>query len=74
MIKAASKKTQVIVSTQSPALVDNFEPEDVIVVNRQEGASTFKRLEKKELSHWLEDYSLGDLWRKNIVAGGPVHE
>jgi len=74
LIKAASQKTQVIVSTQSPALVDNFEPEDVIVVNREKGASTFKRLEAKELTHWLEDYSLGDLWRKNIVAGGPVHE
>ncbi|MBW8034299.1 MAG: AAA family ATPase [Planctomycetes bacterium] len=74
LIKAASQKTQVIVSTQSPALVDNFEPEDVIVVNREKGASTFKRLEAKDLTHWLEDYSLGDLWRKNIVAGGPVHE
>lgn len=74
LIKAASQKTQVIVSTQSPALVDNFEPEDVIVVNRENGASTFKRLEAKDLTHWLEDYSLGDLWRKNIVAGGPVHE
>ena len=74
LIKTASQKTQVIVSTQSPALVDNFQPEDVIVVNREKGASTFKRLDEKELTHWLEDYSLGDLWRKNIVAGGPVHE
>ena len=74
LIKVASKKTQVIVSTQSPALVDNFEPEDVIVVNRENGASTFKRLEAKDLTHWLEDYSLGELWRKNIVVGGPVHE
>jgi len=74
LIQAASEKTQVIVSTQSPLLIDNFEPEDIIVVNRENGASTFKRLNTKELSHWLEDYSLGELWRKNIVAGGPVHE
>ena len=71
---AASKKTQVIFSTQSPHLIDNFNPDDIIVVNRVNGASTFKRLNSKELSHWLEDYSLGELWRKNIVAGGPVHE
>ena len=74
LIQAASERTQVIVSTQSPPLVDNFSPEDIIVVRREDGASTFKRLDSKELSHWLDDYSLGDLWRKNIVAGGPVHE
>lgn len=74
LIQATSKKTQLIVSTQSPALVDYFEPENIIVVNRKKGASVFERLNKRELSSWLEDYSLGDLWRKNIVAGGPVHE
>jgi len=74
MIQAASRKTQVIISTQSPALVDCFKPEDIVVVNRKDGATTFERLPKEGLNSWLEDYSLGDLWRKNIVAGGPVHE
>ncbi len=74
LIQATSQKTQLIVSTQSPPLVDYFEPENVIVVNRKKGASTFKRLKRKELKNWLEDYALGDLWRKNIVSGGPVHE
>jgi predicted ATPase len=74
LIQASSGRTQIIVSTQSPPLIDNFSPEDIIVVSREKGASTFKRLDAKELSHWLDDYSLGDLWRKNIVTGGPVHE
>lgn len=74
LIEATSKKTQLIISTQSPSLVDYFEPEDIIVVNRKEGASVFNRLNKDDLSSWLEDYSLGDLWRKNIVTGGPDHE
>jgi len=74
LIQAASKKTQVIVSTQSPHLIDNFKPAEIIIVNRENGASTFKRLDEKELSHWLQEYSLGELWRKNIVAGGPAHE
>ena len=74
LIAATSKKTQLIISTQSPSLVDCFEPENIIVVNRKEGASVFNRLNKDELSSWLEDYSLGDLWRKNIVTGGPAHE
>ncbi len=74
LIEAASNRTQLIISTQSPALVDNFEPEDIIVVDRKKGASVFTRLDKEELSSWLEDYSLGDLWRKNVIAGGPTHE
>jgi predicted ATPase len=74
LIEAASQKTQVIVSTQSPALIDYFSPESIIVVVRENGESKFKRLNEKQLAHWLDDYSLGDLWRKNIIAGGPVHE
>ncbi len=74
LIQSSSKRMQIIISTQSPALVDNFNPEDIVAVNRKDGASTFQHLNKDELSLWLEDYSLGDLWRKNIVIGGPVHE
>jgi len=74
LIQSAAKRTQLIIATQSPHLIDNFDPKDIVVVNRDNGASTFKRLEANELSEWLEDYSLGDLWRKNVVAGGPVHE
>lgn len=74
LIQSASKRMQIIISTQSPALVDNFNPEDIVVVNRKDGASTFERLNERELSLWLEDYSLGDLWRKNVIAGGPAHE
>lgn len=74
LIQAAAEKTQVIVSTQSPAFVDYFEPENIIVVNRENGASTFRRLNQSELSEWLDDYSLGELWQKNIVTGGPLHE
>jgi predicted ATPase len=74
LIEATSQKTQLIVSTQSPALVDYFEPEDIIIVNRSQGASIFKRLNKSELSEWLSDYSMGELWRKNIIMGGLVYE
>ena len=74
LIKSASGETQVIISTQSPALVNNFEPEDIVIVDRKDGASTFTRLNKKELNNWLEEYALGELWVKNIFSGGPVHE
>lgn len=74
LIKDASKKTQVVISTQSPALLNNFDPENIIIVDRINGASTFKNLDSSELKLWLDDYSLGELWQKNIFSGGPVCE
>ena len=74
VIQAVSSKTQVLISTQSPALVDCFNPKDIVVTTRKNGSSTFERLNPEELSLWLEEYSLGELWRKNIVTGGPVYE
>lgn len=68
---AAGKGCQLIVSTQSVDLISSFEPEDVIVVDREDGQSVFHRLNSDDLSSWLEDYSLGDLWRKSVVGGQP---
>ena len=74
LIQVAAKRTQVIVATQSPLLIDQFGVEDIIVVNREDGASTFQRLKEDDFSVWLEDYSLGELWSKNVIKGGPVYE
>jgi len=74
LIQVASKRTQLIVATQSPALIDQFAIEDIIVVNRENGASTFKRLKEEDFSEWLKSYSVGELWAKNVIVGGPVYE
>ncbi|MBC7819615.1 MAG: AAA family ATPase [Planctomycetaceae bacterium] len=74
LIQSASERTQVIISTQSPTLLDFFQPEQVIVVNRDKGHSNFERLDEQQLSQWLEEYSVGELWQKNVVRGGPTHE
>jgi predicted ATPase len=74
LLKQAATRTQVIVSTQSAPLLDYFEPEDVIVVDRKDGASNFGRVDKTQLAEWLDQYSLGELWQKNVIEGGPVHE
>lgn len=74
LIQYASKRTQLIVATQSPALIDHFGVEDVIVVNRKKGASTFERLQEKDFNIWFETYSVGELWSKNVISGGPVNE
>ena len=62
---------QVIVSTQSAPLLSEFAPEDVIVVERAQGQSSFRRLESGNLSDWLQEYSLGELWQKNVLGGRP---
>ncbi len=72
LIQAASAKTQVIVATQSTAFVDCFEPENIVVVERDGRASTFRRLENtQELQEWLKEYSLSELWEKNVIGGRP---
>jgi predicted ATPase len=62
---------QIIISTQSAQLLNEFEPTDVVVVERTDGESTFRRLEPADLSEWLEDYTLGELWLKNLLGGRP---
>lgn len=71
MFGKASYNTQILISTQSSSFLDNFDPEDVIVVNRQGKESHFKRLDSPELADWLDEYSLGEVWEKNVIGGGP---
>ena len=72
LVKKASLETQVVMATQSPFLLDHFEPEDVIMADRVNGEVTFTRLDSKGLEAWLEDYSLGQLWEKNEIGGRPA--
>ena len=72
LIKAASETIQIIVATQSASLLDAFEPQDVVVVERHGRASMFHRLNKEDLKDWMDRYSLGELWDKNVLGGRPA--
>lgn len=74
LVRMASKRTQVIISTQSPALVDRFEPAEVVVVSRKGGGTALERLDESELNTWLNDYSLGELIEKNVIRAGPTND
>jgi predicted ATPase len=74
LVKQASIGTQIILSTQSPLLLDHFQPEDVLVADRVEGSTQLTRLESARLETWLERYSLGQLWEKNELGGRPAGE
>lgn len=72
LMKSASEQHQLIVSTQSVELVNEFEADDLIVVDKSGGASTLRRLDIETLREWLADYSLGELWKKNLLGGRPA--
>ncbi len=74
MIRSASEETQVIAATQSPILLDHFEPEDVLVAERAGEETRLRRLRTDPLKSWLETYSLGQLWKKNEFGGRPGSE
>lgn len=71
MAKAASLHCQLLFATQSSVFLDHFEPDDVVVVNCKGGVSEFQRLAADKLDAWRADYSLGEIWEKNVVGGGP---
>lgn len=71
LMKSFAVSKQLIVSTQSVSLINQFEPKDIIVTDKIDGASVFRKLEENELSDWIEDYSLGEIWEKNIIGGRP---
>jgi hypothetical protein len=52
-------------------LINKFAPEDLLIVDREDGQSVFKRLDSAALEVWLEDYALGEIWEKNLIGGRP---
>jgi predicted ATPase len=71
LIKSASVKSQIIVSTQSVNLVDQFKADDIIVVERKDNQTVFSRQKEEDLKEWLNDYTLSELWEKNVLGGRP---
>ena len=66
-----AKTSQITISTQSPSLIDFFAPEDVLVVSQKDEQSTFTRLSSSDLSSWLDEFTLGTVWKSNAFGGNP---
>lgn len=71
LLESAATRTQLMVATQSVTLINQLKPEHVWVVDREDGQSIFRHLKEIDMSSWLEDYALGELWEKNILGGRP---
>ncbi|WP_212827621.1 AAA family ATPase [Catellatospora sp. TT07R-123] len=74
LIRGLPDDRQVVIATQSIALLEQFALTDVVVVDRERGASVFHRPEAAKLSSWLEEYTLGELWQSNLIGGRPMRE
>jgi predicted ATPase len=71
LLKSVALHKQVMIATQSTTLLNAFDAEDVVVVDRPNRESTFKRLAADQLEDWLTEYSLAELWEKNVLGGRP---
>jgi predicted ATPase len=77
LLSSASTRTQVLVATQSVTLVNQFGPDSVWTVEREDNQSVFRHLGNQDLGKWLEEYQdyegygLGELWEKNIIGARP---
>ncbi|MCL1827274.1 MAG: AAA family ATPase [Candidatus Cloacimonetes bacterium] len=72
LIKMASSESQIIITTQSTELINHLDIENIIVVKRENGETTLHRQKEEELNQWLEDYSIADVWKNNIIGGTPL--
>jgi predicted ATPase len=71
LVSSAAARRRVLLSTQSPVILDHFAPKEIVVAERQKGATQLRRLDEASLASWLEDYTLSELYDKNVLGGRP---
>ncbi len=74
LVKGASQSSQVILATQSETFVNHFDLEQIRPMTHTHGASRFLELNPTDFKDWLEDYSTGELWEKNVFGAGPRYD
>lgn len=71
MMRSVAHQTQIIASSQSVTLANQFEWQDLLIIESVDNASQFKRLSEEQIKVWLDEYRIGDLWEKNLIGGNP---
>ncbi|EOH4048403.1 AAA family ATPase [Campylobacter coli] len=71
IIKRVAQEKQLIISSQSVELLNHFEAQDIIVVDKEGDQSIFTRMNNEKLQTWLEEYTLGEIWASNLIGGRP---
>lgn len=65
------KGKQIVATSQSVEFINEFGYKDIIVADRKEDQTIFKRLYEKEIKEWLNDFAIGTIWSKNVIGGTP---
>lgn len=71
LLRSAATQTQIIAATQSVTLVNQLDLTELWAVDREDQQSTFRPLRSADMSSWLDEYSVGDLWEKNLLGARP---
>jgi predicted ATPase len=71
LARSVSQHCQVLFATQSTTWLDHFEPSEVVVAERRQGATVLQRPDEANLRRWLEDYSLSEVFDKGVIGGRP---
>ncbi len=71
LLQSASSRTQVIVASHSPQLVSKLDPNEIVVVEKEQGETCVQRLSEEELEKWMQQYQIGDLWLAGHFGGRP---
>ena len=71
MIRSLAERRQIFLATQSPLLVDAFELGEVFVFEMQDGRTEVTRPDSLQLKTWRDEFSVGELWQKNLLGGRP---
>ena len=71
MIREMAESRQIILATQSPLLLDAFELDEVFVLEMRDGRTELTSTDPVQLQTWLDEFSVGELWQKNLLGGRP---
>ena len=71
LLRRAASDRRVVAATQSVTLLEQFSVEEVAIVERTDTGTQIQRPDPAALEEWLAEYSLGELWEKNLLGGRP---
>ena len=72
ILRSASERSQIIVTTHCPALLDHLEPQEVILCDKKDGFTKLQRASNvADIDQFREHFSLGELWSQGAVGAVP---
>lgn len=69
LLREASERSQVFVATHSDRLIRFLKPSEVLVMDSEDGYAKMTRADSMDIEHWLEDYSLDEVWQMGQIGG-----